>query len=342
MADTMRSNGAGKYPTQNVARETTLLSVAPLLLLAALCAATASAQDYPNRPVRYIIPYATAGATDILGRIVAQRLSERFGQQVIIDNRPGATAIVGTEILAHAAPDGYTMMTVNISHGANPYLHKKLPYDTVNDFVPVTLMAVLPQLLVINPSVAARSVSALIALAMAKPGQLNYSSSGTGSSNHLAMELFKVSTRTNIVHVPYKGGGPTMQAVLAGEVNVTFIALVPVMPQIKAGKLIPLAISGVKRSALLPDVPTVAESGVPGFEIYDWQGVIVPKGTPHRVIDRLHKEILAVLALPDVKEKISGLGADVVGSTPEQLGEYIRKELAVWERVIREAGIRPD
>jgi tripartite-type tricarboxylate transporter receptor subunit TctC len=302
----------------------------------------ANAQAYPSKPIRFIIPYAVGGGTDILGRIVAQRLTERLGQQVLVDNRPGGGSILGSGILAQSNPDGYTMMTANIAHGANPYLHKTLPYDTVKDFVPVTLMAVLPSVLAIHPSVPARSVSEFIAYARANPGKLSYGTAGVGSANHLTMELFKITTKTDIVHVAYKGGGPAMQDLLGGQVKAMFITVPPVLPQVKAGKLLAIGISSIKRSTALPDVPTVAEAGVPGFEVYEWQGVVVPKGTPRAIVQKLNTEIVAVLALPDVRERISGLGAIVVGGTPEEFGEHIRKELVLWQRVIRDAGIRAD
>jgi tripartite-type tricarboxylate transporter receptor subunit TctC len=311
-------------------------------LIAALAAypALTFAQDYPSKPIRYIIPSAAGGGADILGRIVAPKLTERFGQQVVIDNRPGAGTIIGSDIVAKAAPDGYTIMTVFMAHGANPYLHKKLPYDTVKDFAPVTLMATVPSLLVIYPGVPARSVSEFIALAKAKPGQLNYGTAGIGTANHLTMELFKMSTGTDIVHVPYKGGLPP--DLLAGQLQAMFITLPPSLPHVKAGRLVALGISSNKRATALPDVPTVAEAGVAGFEVYDWQGVVVPAGTPKAIIARLHREIIGVLDLAEVRERISGLGADVVASTSAEFSEHIHKELLRWEKVIKQAGIRAD
>ncbi|MPZ47269.1 MAG: tripartite tricarboxylate transporter substrate binding protein [Betaproteobacteria bacterium] len=311
-----------------------------LALLAAAGVGSASGQEYPSKPIRFIIPYAVGGGTDILGRIVAQRLGERLGQQVLVDNRPGAGSILGSSILAQSNPDGYTMMTANIAHGANPYLHKKLPYDTVRDFVPVTLMAVLPSVLAIHPSVPARSVKEFIAFARANPGKLSYGTAGVGSANHLTMELFKITTKTDIVHVAYKGGGPAMQDLLGGQVKSIFITVPPVLPQVKAGKLLALGISSAQRSSALPDVPTVIEAGVPGFEVYEWQGIVLPRGTPQEIVRRLNKEIVAVLALPEVRSRISGLGAIVVANSPEAFAEHIRKELALWQRVISTAGIR--
>ena len=315
-------------------------------LTAAIAAQATLAQDksapdsYPNRPIRSIIPWAVGGATDIVGRIVAQKLTERLGQQVIVDNRPGAGAIIGSEILVNAAPDGYTLLTANIAHGANPYLHKKLPYNTVKDFAPVTLMVVIPMVLIVHPSVPARSVPEFIALAKAKPGTVVYGSAGNGSANHLAMELFKVATGTNIVHIPYKGGGPAVVDLVAGQINAMFSTVAMAVPFVKSGKLLAFGISSTKRSAALPDVPTVSETGVTGAELHEWQGIVVPAGTPKAVINRLHQEITGVLGLADVRERISGLGADVRASTPAQFAEHIRNEMAVWERVVKQSGIQ--
>ena len=319
--------------------------LAVLVLACSITAPAALAQDqtaYPNKPIRYIIPYAVGGGTDILGRILAQKLTERLGQQVVVDNRPGASAIIGSELLARSAPDGYTMMTANIAHGANPYLVKKLPYDTANDFAPVTLMALLPSVLVIHPSVPARSVKEFVSLAKSKPGGLTYGTAGSGSANHLTMELFKVSTGTDIVHVPYKGGGPAVIDLLAGQIHAIFLTVPPALPQVKAGKLVALGLSSNQRSGALPDVPTVIEAGVPGFEVYEWQGIVVPAGTSAAIIERLNREINSVLQLADVRERISGLGADVKGGTSAELGEFIRKELRLWEKVVRQANLRAD
>ena len=306
-------------------------------------AALAQAPDsFPNRPLRLIIPYAPAGATDIVGRIVAQKLTERLSQQVLVDNRPGAGAIIGSEILAKSAPDGYTMMSANIAHGANPYLHKKLPYDTVKDFAPVTLMVVVPMVLIVHPSLPARSVPEFVALAKAKPGQLTYGTAGIGSANHLAMELFKISTGTNIIHIPYKGGGPAVVDLVAGQITAMFSTVAMAPPYVKGGKLRAFGISSTKRSAALPDVPTVAEAGISGAELHEWQGIVVAAGTPKAAIDILHREIAAVLGIADVRERIAGLGADVVASTPAQFAEHIRKELATWGKVVKQSGIQPD
>jgi len=326
---------------------TSILTRIACALAAAALACNASAQDsdparFPDRPIRLIIPFAPGGSLDIIGRIIAQKLTERMGQTVVVDNRAGATAIIGTELLAKSPANGYTMMIANIAHGANPFLRKTMPYDAEKDFAPVTLLAQLPGLLTVHPNVKARSTSELIALAKSQPGKLTYGSAGVGSSNHLFTELFKVSTGTDISHVAYKGGGPATVALVAGEVNMMFVAIPPALPFVKEGRLVALAVSGGKRMGVIPNVPTVKESGVKDFEVYDWQGMLLPARSPRPIVERLNKEITAVLQLPDVRERITGLGAEVVTSTPAQLAQHISKELALWGRVIKQAGIVAD
>lgn len=314
--------------------------------VAALCAAatigllssTAIAQTYPVKPVRFIAPYAVGGGVDIVSRLIAARLSESLGQQVVVDNRPGAGAIIGSEVLAKSAPDGHTIMMANIAHGANPALHSKLPYDTMKDFASVTLVALLPSILVVHPSLPVKSTRDLLAFARSRPGQLNYGSAGLGSANHLTMEMFKSATGLAAVHIAYKGGGPALTDLLGGQIPMMFITIPPAIPHVRAGKLRALAVSSAKRAAILPDVPTVAETGVPGFEVYEWQGVVAPAGTPKEVVAKLNVEINRVLALPDVREKIAGLGADIVGSTPEQLTDHIKAEIARWTKVLKSSG----
>ena len=311
----------------------------------ALLACAAWSQDntrYPERPIRLIVPFAPGGSLDIIGRILSQQLTDRMGQTVVVDNRAGGTAIIGTEILAGAPPNGYTMMIANIAHGANPFLHKTMPYDAEKSFSPVTQLVQLPGLLVVHPSVRARTTSELIALAKAKPGELTYASSGVGSSNHLFMELFKVSTGTQITHIPFKGGGPALVDLVGGQVKTMIVAIPPALPFVKDGRLIALGVSSGKRSQAVPEVPTVKEAGLADFEVSDWQGMLLPAGAPPAIINRLNKEIISVLQLPDVRERVSGLGADVVTSTPAQLGQHIHKELALWGRVIKQAGIVAD
>ena len=305
-----------------------------------LCATNGwAAEQYPNRPIRLIVPYSVGGATDITSRLIAPHLGEAMGQQVVVDNRPGGAAITGMDMVAKATPDGYTIMMASIAFGANPGLYAKLPFDPQKDFAPVSLVAILPTVLAIHPSVPARSVAELIALIKAKPGTINYGSAGNGSANHLSGELFKYMTSTNIVHVPYKGGGPAVVAIVAGEISILFATISSSLQHYKSGRLIPLGVSTLKRNASLPEVPTVAEAGVPGYEIFEWQGVVVPAGTPQPVIERLYKEVVKVLAKPEVKERIAGLGADVAGSTPKALGAHINSEVSRWKKVAKESGI---
>ncbi|MBI4192218.1 MAG: tripartite tricarboxylate transporter substrate binding protein [Betaproteobacteria bacterium] len=302
----------------------------------------AAAEQYPVRSIRLVVPYPAGGGTDITSRLIAPRLAESMGQQVVVDNRPGADSIIGTEIVAKAAPDGYTIMMATMAFGANPALYSKLPYDSQKDFVPATLVAIVPMVLTVHPSVPARSVRALIALAKARPGSLNVASGGPGSANQLAAELFKSMTATNMVNVQYKGGALQVVALLSGEVSMGFSTISSALPHYRSGKLIPLSITTSKRNSVLPEVPTVAESGVPGYEFFEWQGVVVPAGTPKMVVDKLYKEVIKALANPDVKERIVGLGMEVMGSTPQQLAAHIDAEVVRWKKVTKEAGIKAD
>lgn len=308
-------------------------------VLATSMAGGAAAQTFPSKPLRLLVTYAAGGASDIVSRVISARLSESLGQQVIVDNRPGASGILASELLIRSAPDGYTLIHVNVAHGANPALNAKLPYDTAKDFAPVSLLALLPTILVTHPSLPATSVRELIALVKAKPGQFNYASAGTGSANHLAMELFMRETGIDVAHVPYKGGAPAISDLLGGQIPMMFITIPPALPHAKAGKLRVLVVSSAKRAPTLPDVPTPAESGVPGFEFNEWQAILTTRGTPRDVVARLSAEINKVLALPEVSERMAGLGAVVVGSTPEQLTSHITAELARWPAVIRKAGM---
>jgi tripartite-type tricarboxylate transporter receptor subunit TctC len=312
------------------------------LAAAAFCHAVAlslpggtEAQPYPSKAIRFIVPYAAGGATDIITRVVSPRLADGLNQQIVVENRPGAGAIIGTSLLAKSPADGYTLMMAEIAHGANPALHSKLPYDTTKDFTPVSLVALLPTILVVHPSLPVKSVKQLVALAKARPGQLSYSSSGVGSANFLATELFKSEMGLDVVHIPYQGGGQAIVSVVSGEAQMLFVTVPPALPHVKSGRVRVLALTGAKRIAALPDVPTIAEAGIPGFEISLWVGVLAPAGTPEPVVTRLHGEIVRALAVPDVRERIAGLGAEVVGSTPQELDRYIRAEIARWSKVIK-------
>jgi len=288
-------------------------------------AAHVAAQPYPSRPIRYIVPYAAGGATDIMTRALSPRLSE----------------YLGTSLLARATADGYTLMMAEIAHGANPALHSKLPYDTERDFAPVTLVALLPTILVVPPSLPVKTVGELIALARSRPGQLNYSSSGIGSANFLAAELFKSETGVDVVHVPYQGGGQAVTALLSGQAQMLFVTIPPALQHVKAGRLRALAVTGSKRVATLPDVPSISEAGLPGLEVYLWVGTLAPAGTPAPIIAKLNGEIVRVLQDPEVRERISNLGAEIVGGGPEQLARYIKAEIARWRKTIK-PGLRAD
>lgn len=300
------------------------------------------AQSYPTRPIRLVVPYPPGGATDIIARGVGEKVGHALGQQVVIDNRGGGAQIIGTDLVAKAAPNGYTILLASVTHSINPGLQPKLPYDSIKDFSPITLMASGANVLVVHPSVQARSTKELIALAKARPGQLNYASSGNGSGGHLAAELFKNMTGVEIIHVPYKGGGPAYVDLVAGQVNLMFTSPVPTLPHVKAGKLRALATTGARRSSAMPDLPTIAEAGLPGYEASLWYGILAPAGTPAPILALLQKRIVAALALPEMKERFGPLGVDIVGSTAQAFLKHIETETAKWSKVIKAAGIKPD
>ena len=308
-----------------------------------MAAALTHAQSFPVKPVRVITPFTAGSAIDTLARVVGQKLGDTWGQQVVIDNRIGANGIIGTEAAAKAPADGYTVYLGNISTLAvNPHLYLKLPYDALRDFAPVTLAATIPVVLVVHPSLPVKSVRELIPLAKAHPGQLNYASGGTGSAQHLPMEMLRVETGINIVHVPYKGLGPAFSDVLGGQVPMMFTGVSNVVPYMKTGRLRVLAIGSPKRSATLPDVPTVAEAGVPGFDFDSWTGYLVPVGTPRELIVKLHADITRTLVAPEVRDKLVTLGFDLVGSTPEAFATLIRNDIARFGKLIKAAGIKAE
>ena len=310
-----------------------------VLLLAG--AAPAWAQDYPRKPVKLIVPFAPGGGNDTVARAIALQLSAHFGQQVIVDNRAGAGGMVGAELAARAAPDGYTLFLGGVgSHAVNPNLHAKLPYDPVRDFAPITLIASAPSVLVVHPSVPAANIGEFTALAKAQPGKLNYASNGNGSSAQLAAVLYESMAGVQMVHVPYKGLSPALVDLLAGEVQAMFSSIVAIVPHIRAGRLRALAVTGKKRSALLPAVPTLAESGLPGYEAGSWYGILAPAGTPRAIVARLHDEILKVLNQPEVRERLAGEGAEAIGSTPEEFAAHIGAELSRMAALVRSARIR--
>ncbi len=313
---------------------------ASAFLALAMCAGLASAQNYPTKPVRVIVPFAPGGATDIVARLLAPRLSENLGQSVVVENRGGGGTTIGMDHVAKSAPDGYTLGVATLTFAINPSLFPKLPYDTEKDFAPVSLVSIVTFVMAIHPSVPARSVKEFIALAKARPGALNYSSSGIGSASQMAAELFKYMTGTDMVHIPYTGGGPAMVALLSGQVSVFVLSIPGGLPHFKTGKLVPLGVTSLKRDPTLPDVPSIAESGLPGYELLEYQGIVAPAGTPRAVINRLQQEIVKSLATPGLNERFTVLGANVVGSTPEELASHVKKEIATWAKVIKSAGIK--
>jgi tripartite-type tricarboxylate transporter receptor subunit TctC len=319
--------------------------VALSFLSALLCATPAGAQDakdYPAKPIRFIVPYPPAGGTDIVARILTEPLAAVLGQPIIIDNRGGAAGNLGTDIAAKSAPDGYTILFTLSSHTINPKLYDKLPFDAERDFVPISLAALIPQILVAHPSVPANNVRELIALAKSQPGKLNYASVGTGSPGHIAGELFKLKTGVDIVHVPYKGGGPAVTDTLGGQVQLLFVSLPAALQYVKAGKLKALAVTSDKRSLAAPDVPTIAESGVPDYVVNSWYGALAPAKTPPAIVAKLQAAFARVLAMPEVKDKLFLQGAEAASSTSAEFERRIHDELKQWEYVIREAKIKAE
>ena len=299
-----------------------------------------AAQEYPSKSVRLIIPYPPGGGADILGRILAQKLSAAFGQQIIVDNRGGANGIIGTELAARAPADGYTLLFPSSPHTVNVSMVSNLAYDTVKDFAPVALAATTPYTLVVHPSMPVKSVKELIAFAKARPGKIDYASGGSGGSPHLAMELFKSLTGTDMVHVAYKGVGPALIEVLAGQVQVFFANAAPAVPYIKSGQLRALGTSGTKRSLVAPEIPTVAEAGVPGFEASAWFGVIAPAKTPAAIIARLNAEIVKSMRSPDTESRVQSIGAEVLTSTPQEYAQVIAADIDRWGELVRRLGLR--
>ena len=298
--------------------------------------------QYPVKPLRLIVPYPPGGGTDTLARLLVQKLSEALGQQVVLDNRPGAGANIGVEAAAKSPPDGYTLLLATIANAISASLYTKLNYDLVKDFSSVTLLATTPHMLVVHPSVPARSVKEFVALATARPQQLAYSSSGSGTPSHLAGELFASMTGVRLVHVPYKGGGPSVIALLSGEVSVGFATMPSVIPHVKAGKLRALAVTTAQRSPSFPQLPTISEAGVPGYDAGSWYGLLVPAGTPKEVVARLNAETVKLLKLPEVKERLDSAGFEVLVSTPEEYAAFTRNEIEKWAKVVKASGARAD
>jgi tripartite-type tricarboxylate transporter receptor subunit TctC len=305
-------------------------------------AATAAAQDFPARPLRIFVPYAAGGPVDIVARITAQKLTESLGQQVIVENRAGAGGNIAVELVARSTPDGYTLlMGANGTNAINPSLYKKLPVDPEKDLAPVSMVASSAMILVVHPSLPVANVKQLIALARSRPGAVTYASSGSGSTAHLSSELFKSMARINMLHVPYKGAGPALTDLVAGEVQTMITGVSSTLPHVQSGRLKPLGVSSEKRQALLPDVPAIAEQ-LPGYEVSTWYGVFVPAGTPRPVVDRLNQALVKILATPDAQKRLAAVGADAQGSSPEAFGQAVGKERVKWAKIVRESGARAD
>jgi len=319
----------------------TLLRFTALLIAALPVAGPAAAQSYPSKPVRMIIGFPPGGGTDIIGRIVAQRMSEGLKQQIIPDNRGGASGQIGAELTVKSPPDGYTIMMAHIAAmSILPSLYPKLPYDPVRDFAPISLVAISPQLVVAHPSLPVKNIKELIALAKAHPGEIHYASVGNGTVQHLAGELFNLQAGVRMVHVPFKGGGPSALNLVAGHVQLSFDVIPVVIGHVKAGKLRPIAVTSEKRTPLMPEVPTVNESGLQGFDLSTWWGLVAPAGVGKEVVARLHGETVKALQLPDVKERIAANGADPVGNSPEEFAAFIRNERTKYARIVKEASIK--
>jgi tripartite-type tricarboxylate transporter receptor subunit TctC len=303
---------------------------------------SASAQNWPVRPIRAIVPFSAGSTIDVIGRIVLDPLSAALGQTIVVENRGGAGGITGSEAVAKSPPDGYTLLVTSISHTINPSVRKSLPFDAVRDFTPVTLITDAPNFLVVHPSLPVKSVKELIALARARPGQITYASSGTGTSTHLSGELFKSLARIDIVHVPYKGGGPAVIDLVGGHVQMMFSTLPSVLQQVRAGKLRGLAVTGARRFPAAQEFPTMIEAGVAGFEVSGWSGMFAPAGAPREVVSRLAAEIGKILRAPELKERFFVQGAEPVGNTPEEFAAFVNSEIAKWKKVVEASGMQAD
>jgi tripartite-type tricarboxylate transporter receptor subunit TctC len=317
------------------------MRITKLLMFVVLCAAAAGAvaQGYPSKPIHIVVGFPPGGGNDIIARLIGAKMQEAWGQSVVIDNKPGANSIIAAEFVAKSAPDGYTLL-VNATGGmsVNPVLYRKLPYDSLKDFAPISMVGSFPLVLVVNPSVPAKSVQELVAYLKANPGKLNYSSGSTAFQ--VATEMFKQMTGTDIKHIPYKGSAASISAVMAGDVQMTIVDSPPLVPQLKSGRVKALAVTSAKRAAAMADLPTIAESGVPGYEMVLWIGVFAPAGTPHDIAAKLNAEVVRIVNLPDIRQKLDGMGVGPLGNTSEQMAEWIRREIARYGPVVKAAGIK--
>ena len=296
--------------------------------------------QYPERPVKLIVPFAPGGGSDLTSRLISQRLPDLLGRSVVVENRPGGASNIGTEAVARAAPDGYTLLMVTLSTAVNASLFPKLSFNVLKDFEPISLFTTVPLMVAVHPSFQAQSIAELIAMAKARPGGLNYGSGGLGSANHVAGELFKFLTGTNMVHVPYKGGGPALADLMGGHVGVVFTTLTSTHELVRAGRLRALATTGTRRSAVVPELPTVAEAGVPGYAVEAWYGVAAPAGTPRAIVERLSADLARVVAHPEVREALRAQGAEGVGNTPDEFARYLRAEIDKWAKTVKAQGLR--
>ncbi|MBX9904225.1 MAG: tripartite tricarboxylate transporter substrate binding protein [Burkholderiales bacterium] len=317
-----------------------------ILIAASITVSPAWAQGaagYPTKAVRFIAPFPPGGSTDLLARLVAQKLTEVWGQQVLVENRGGAAGTIGVELAARAAPDGYTIVMGHVgTFGVNPTLYPKLPYDAIKDFAPVTVLATVPNGMAVHPSLPVKSARDFVALAKAKPGELLYASGGSGSASHLAGEYFKLLTRINMVHVPYKGTAPAMISMISGETTMTITGMVALMPHVKSARLKLLGVATMKRLSIMPGIPTINESGVPGYDANQWYGVLTQAAVPRDIVMKLNADIVKVLARADVKERLAADGAEAVANTPEQFATHIKAEIARWAPVVKASGAKPD
>jgi tripartite-type tricarboxylate transporter receptor subunit TctC len=319
------------------------LPLATVALIFALAGGPVSAQDYPTKPIRMIIPFPPGGGSDVTGRVVATALSERLGKQVIVDNRSGAGGVIGSELAAHAPKDGYTLLMVSLAHTVNPWLYDLSGrYDPIKSFAPVAIIAASPVILVVNPGVAANSVAELLALAKRQPGKLQYASAGIGSVTHLAGELFKHTAKVDMLHVPFRGAAPATIDVIGGHTSLMFGGLLATTPHVRSGKLRALGVGSLERNPVFPDVPSIAESGVPGYETVNWFGLVAPAGTPAAIVERLHREVTAAQDLPAVRKQFDADGAMIVRMSPVEFGAYMAADMRKWERVVKEGGIKAE
>ena len=311
-------------------------------VLAAMPPRFADAQTFPVKPVRFVVPFATGGASDIVGRVIGQKLGELWGQTVVIDNRAGGSGMIGTELVARAAPDGYLLLVVEPTFAITPGLFSKVPFDVQKDFAPIVQIGQAPQVLVVHPSVPVKTVKELIALARAKPGQLNFASPGTGTTGHLGLELFKMMAKVDMVHIPYKGAGPAVADLLGGQISVAVVSVSSAQTNIKAGRLRALGVTSEKRFTGLPEIPTIAEAALPGFDTLQWWGLVAPRATPADIINRIAADVGRLAASVEMKERMLALGAEPVASSPERFTGFIREEIDKWGKLIRASGARPD